>query len=136
VLHTQLEYPNIHDKRLQLKQSADDLTWTVNETIEYQKADQLITEAMLHAERNAGRKYSKKFEWSPALKQDIQEFRFRRMKLKVYRKLKVSPKILKQYHQDAKLPEETLETPFTEMYIIQAIRGAYQTLRAKQKDHR
>jgi hypothetical protein len=41
--------------------------WTTNDQLEYEKLDKLITEAMLCAERNASKRYTKTLEWSPTL---------------------------------------------------------------------
>jgi hypothetical protein len=37
---------------------------------------------MLNTERKAGQRYSTKFDWSPALKKAVQEYRFWKLKLK------------------------------------------------------
>jgi hypothetical protein len=75
-LNDQLAYHKLKEKIYTLQEAADDLQWTAILTDEYQKDDTLITEAMLFAERKAGRSYSMKFDWSPALTQAVQEFRF------------------------------------------------------------
>lgn len=98
--------------------------------------DTLITEAMIYAERKAGRTYSTKFEWSPTLTQAIQVYRFWKLKLKLLKGLHVSPTVLQHYQQVAALPDTHLTSFFSESFIINEIRTAYQNMRASQKDHK
>jgi hypothetical protein len=91
ILLEQLQYHNIYDKMDKLMQHALDGTWTEELMAEYLVVDKLYTEAMLRVERKARRKSSTKFEWSPELLQAVQEFWFRKIKLKMHRGLKVSP---------------------------------------------
>jgi len=75
-LHSQLEYHKIYDKVRALQSSSDSGLWSSKETATYQMVDQLITEAMLYAERNTGRHVSTCYEWSPILKKSVQTFHY------------------------------------------------------------
>jgi hypothetical protein len=81
---------------------------------------------MLRAERKAGRRYSTRFDWSPALKKAVQEYRFWKLKLKKTRRLKVSFAVLTKYHTEADLPAEMLTRMVTEAEAVKHLQGAYQ----------
>jgi hypothetical protein len=135
-LYDQLTYHNLPEKVCTLQEAAEDLQWNADLTDGYQKSDTLISEAMIYAERKAGRTYSTKFEWSPALTQAVQVYRFWKLKLKLLKGLHVSPNVLQHYQQVATLPESHLTSFFPEHFIINEIRTAYHNMRASQKDHK
>ncbi len=135
-LNDQLSYHNLKEKVYTLQEAAEDLHWTATLTDEYQNTDTLITEAMLYAERKAGRTYSTKFDWSPALTQAVQEFRFWKFKLKLHKGLHVSLTVLQHYQEAAALSDAHLSSTFSESFIINEIRNAYQKMKTSQKDHR
>jgi len=71
---TLLEQLNYHN----ILQKADDLfnvvqkgQWTAEHTLQYEKLDKLVTEAMRHAEKSISKKYSTTYQWSPHLKSAI-----------------------------------------------------------------
>jgi hypothetical protein len=64
-LYEQLTYHRIFDRLENLKQAVETEEWTAAQTEEYETIDKLITEAMLYAERQVGRRYTGHFEWSP-----------------------------------------------------------------------
>ncbi len=134
-LYEQYEYHNIIKKVEQLITKSAEGSWSIYLSEEYQKVDKLITEAMIYAERKTGRKYSTKFDWSPALKQAVQAFRFWKMKLKLSKGLHVSPTVLQHYHSEAALPLSNLSEDFSETQLIQAIKAAYHTMVSHQKNH-
>jgi hypothetical protein len=76
ILHKQLEYHKIYDKVESLQVASATGTWSDAHTQDYQSVDKTITEAMLHAESNTGRKFSTRYEWSPELKWAVQTFRY------------------------------------------------------------
>jgi hypothetical protein len=87
-LYEQYDYHKIPEKVEQLQQVATEGLWTKDQCEVYQNTDKIITESMISAERKTGRKYSTKYDWSPTLKQAVQEFRFWRMKQKLHKGLK------------------------------------------------
>lgn len=64
---------------------------------------------MLFAEKQAGKRYSKQFQWSPTLKQAVQAYRFWWLKLKQVQFGRVSLPQLEKYHREAFLQLEVLE---------------------------
>lgn len=73
-LHQQLQYHKVYDKVQALQEISDAGTWSATDTAQYQQLDKIITEAMLHAERNTGKRVSTRYEWSPELKQPFRRF--------------------------------------------------------------
>jgi hypothetical protein len=90
---------------------------------------------MLSAERHAGRHYTTAFEWSPILKQAVQEYRFWKLKLKQIKGLKVSMFIMTQCHTATGLSELALNEKITETETVTALREAYAKMRPHQKNH-
>jgi hypothetical protein len=135
-LYEQLSYDKIWEKERQLQQVAQAHEWTPSHTEQYQKTDTIIPDCMLRAERKAGRRYSTRFDWSPALKQAVQEYRFRKLKLKQTRQLKVSSAILSLYHKEASLPKEVLSKVVTETEAIKFLQVAYKNMTCHQKNHK
>ncbi len=117
-LYEQLSYHKIWDKEREFKQAANTQEWTSHHTEQYQRTDTIVTEVMLSAERKAGRQYSTRFDWSPTLKQAVQDYRFWKLKLKQTRCLKVSPSVLAKYHKEANLPEDVLSQVVTEAEAV------------------
>jgi hypothetical protein len=136
ILHDQCLYHKVTEKISTLQTIATTSQWTDDLTETYQRTDQLDSEAMIHAERKAGRKYSTKFDWSPALAQAVQAYRFWKYKLKLYRGLHVSPTLLQHYQVTAALPEIHLSSFYPESTIINEIRLAHRKMRTSQKDHK
>jgi hypothetical protein len=66
-LHDQLTHHDIFNKLDQLKEHAQQGTWTDQHTQQYLSLDNTIMVAMLHAENKTGRKTSTKYDWSPTL---------------------------------------------------------------------
>jgi hypothetical protein len=135
-LYDQLSYHKIWEKEGQLKEAASSNTWTPYHTEQYQRVDTKITEIMLSAERKAGRRYSTKFDWSPALKQAVQEYRFWKLKLKGTRNLKVSSSVLAKYHKEANLSEEMLSRTVTEAEAVKYLQAAYKNMVSHQQNHK
>jgi hypothetical protein len=135
-LYEQLEYHKIWEKETQFKEVANSGKWTPHHTEQYQRVDTNITEIMLSAERKAGRIYSTKFDWSPALKKAVQEYRFWKLKLKKTRGLKVSLSVLTKYHSEANLPAEMLTRIVTEAEAVKHLQGAYKNMTSHQNNHK
>jgi hypothetical protein len=89
VLHKQLEYHKISNKLQTLTEAALNGSWTPDHTFCYEQLDSLITEAMLLAERNCSKKYTKHFEWSPTLINSVETVRYWRLLLKCTKGLTV-----------------------------------------------
>ena len=76
MLHHQIQYHRIPTRLEVLATAAEAQTWEPHHTEEYQKLDDLITESMLHAERQVGRHHTAKFKWSPKLKLAVMLYRY------------------------------------------------------------
>jgi hypothetical protein len=67
----QLIYHNILQKADDLYILVQQGQWTAGHTLQYEKLDKLVTEAMRHAEKSISKKYSTTYQWSPHLKSAI-----------------------------------------------------------------
>jgi hypothetical protein len=76
VLHDQLLYHKVSERIADLETAAQQQSWTAQHTQEYERLDTLITESMLHAERSSGKRYTKRYEWSPTLVQSVEKVRY------------------------------------------------------------
>jgi hypothetical protein len=99
----------------------------------YQNLDASITEFMLYAEKCTGKLFSKKFEWSPKLKQAVQAFRYWKLRLKATRGSFVSASRLEHHRETALLPAPT---DLTESQIITALQAASSELKEFQRQHK
>jgi hypothetical protein len=88
---------------------------------------------MLSAERQSGKSYSTRFEWSPKLKQAVQAQRYWHLRLKSFRKGTVSHSRLEHYRIEASIP---LENDKSEQHIIDAIKLSSATLKESQRLHK
>lgn len=109
VLHNQLQYPKVYDKVQHLQEVTESGTWTEEHTKEYQKLDKLITDSMLYAERNTGRKVSTRYEWSPTLKKAVQTFRYWQLRYRQARHLGISLPKLQSLQEQAGLTAEEVQ---------------------------
>jgi hypothetical protein len=71
-LHYDLQYYNIRKKCESLQKTSQDGTWSADHEAEFNSIDTLITKAMLHAEKTAGKAPSCRYQWSPTLKEAVQ----------------------------------------------------------------
>jgi hypothetical protein len=87
LLHEQMEYDKVYYNVKVLQAASDSGKWSAEDTSNYQKLDCIITDSMLHAKRNTGRLVSTRYEWSPALKQSVQAFRYWQLRYRQVRNL-------------------------------------------------
>jgi hypothetical protein len=66
----------VFDKLNQLGQAITSNTWGEIQSSQYQKLDEIITDSMLYAERQTGKSFSTRNDWSPILKQAVQAHRY------------------------------------------------------------
>jgi hypothetical protein len=119
-LHKQLKQHNIISKLEALTNVIAENKWQEMYTTIYQTLDASITEFMLHAEKSTGKVFSKRFEWSPMLKQAVQAFRYWKLRLKVIRGGLVSVSRLEHHRETALLPAPT---DLTESQIIASLQA-------------
>jgi len=103
VLHEQLQYHNIPDKLKVLSEAAANKHWMEDCTKQYEVLDTLITQSMLYAERSCSKRYTKRFEWSPALIQRVETVRYWRLLLKRSKGLSIRPSTILQAKESAHL---------------------------------
>ncbi len=134
-LYEQIEYHKIFEKRDKLTTASEQGDWSNATTTKYQTLDHQITRIMLTAERKAGTTYTKRFEWSPALKRMVQAYRFWKLKYRHTKGLKVSMGILQRTFDESSLPQESMNTNNIN-HIIQEMRSAYRKMVLHRKQHR
>jgi len=100
---------------------------------QYNKIDRLLTEGMLTAAKRSSKKYSDKFQWSPALAKAVNIVRYWRLCMKQAKGTIVSNHHLIKAAQRATLEEEN--KPMTTTSILTNLRVAHQTLCNLQKRH-
>jgi hypothetical protein len=88
---------------------------------------------MLYAEKQSGKSYSTRFEWSPKLKQAVQTQRYWHLRLKSIRGGTVSHSRLEHYRIGASIP---FDNDKSEQQIIEAIKLALATLKESQRLHK
>lgn len=101
----------------------------------YNNLDDTITKAMLFAERMAGKQYTRKFEWSPALKQAVTSIRYWKLRLRALRGHTASPTLLQSLLNNSNLPQDVGQIT-SQQDIIQHLRNSYRDLRENQSKHR
>jgi len=134
ILHEQLVYHKVYDKVKALQEVFDAGSWTVVHIAEYQKLDELITETMLHSERNTGKRVSTRFEWSPILKKSVQAFRYWQLRYRQVRHLGISLPRLANLKLQAELSD--MEVQVTSVpEILLRLQQAADALRQHQRQH-
>lgn len=128
-----LDYHKVHEKREELIQVAQAGTWTPVDTVKYNRLDIQVTDCMHQAERHAGRRVSKKFDWSPALKKAVQEYRYWRLRLKHQGGGLTSLKTLQRQQQAAGIHEDVAKQQMDRVTIIGLLRQAFQHMKDHQK---
>jgi hypothetical protein len=76
ILHEQLQYHKVFEKYQDLLQAAQQKLWSPEYTLQYNRLDAAIMEAMLHAERSCSKKYTKIYKWSPTMILAVEEVQF------------------------------------------------------------
>ncbi len=133
-LHDKLNYYKVVEKLEDLQQAVASNSWTAAHTAQYQHLDAIITESMIYAERQTGKTLSKRFEWSPTLKQAVQAFHYWRLRLLQKRGRLISTSRLENYRNDVLIPSENT-ADMTETQIMEAVKQTSTTLRNHQRHH-
>lgn len=132
-LNTQLETHNILQKVTELHTKTT-IGWDSTDYAKYETIDQLITEAMLYAERQTSSRFTKTFEWSPTLMKAVYAERYWRLAYKQSVGRFVSENLLLRTRRLAGIPISisNLQLP----HILQCLKAARETRKLLQKDHR
>jgi hypothetical protein len=134
ILSEQLSYHKIPSKLEMLQRQVTTGQWTVKDQEEYNKIDQLITEAMLHAERSSMKRYSGPYAWSPQLIKTVQGERYWKLRLKQSKGLQVSAQVLHQIREAAGIQSDL--DHYTLPTIISQLRDTTVKRREAQKQHK
>jgi len=129
----QLLYHKIPEKIERLQQFLVLGEWSPTHHVEYEKIDQLVTEAMLHAERLCSKKYTNTFQWSPQMIQAVQRERYWRTQLKATRGKSTSPKALERLKEAAGFHEANYQP--TLQQVIDALRKSKSHQKEMQSRH-
>jgi hypothetical protein len=134
-LYEQINYHKILEKHKTLKATSAAGTWTAETTALYQELDDIITRAMITAERKAGTTYSKKYDWSPALKALIQAHRFWKLKFKHSKGQAIATDTLQHTLGESNLPQEALHVT-SQSQIIDGMRSTDKQMVTHRKNHK
>jgi hypothetical protein len=108
--------------------------WTSESTAEYESLDSVITESMLSAEKELGKRITTTYQWSPRLKQAVQRLRYWQLWLCQVRNQPVSINQLLRYQQEGNISVEDQQL-LSEPDTKNAQHQAYLNLKALQKQH-
>jgi hypothetical protein len=133
-LKNQLKYHRIPDKSNTLLDKAAENQWSDGLTIEYEKLDTLITEAMLRAEKSVSKKVSKTFQWSPSLQASISALTYWKLRLS-----KLHGKAISTYSLNKQFSKTRLDITFHRSLpideVVAQLRQARAALKVHQKKH-
>ena len=71
--------------------------------------DKTITESMLTAENNVGKRITTTYQWSPTLKRAVQQLRYWNTRLRQARNQPYSDLQLRHFQQEGDIPKEALD---------------------------
>jgi hypothetical protein len=128
----QLSYHSIMEKCKALYSTASSKQWTEDLSDQYEKLDKLITESVLYVERQSSKKYTKRFEWSPALVQTIESVCYWCLLLKRAKGLSIAASTLtsvREREKNSPLDTDSLDLPV----IVKNLRMAIQQMRLSQR---
>ena len=135
ILHHQLKYHKLEDKISEIYKQAQVQNWSNELTIAYEKADQLMTESMLMAERSVSRKISTTYAWSPKLKAAVSALRYWKLNLKRAHGQPVSDTTLRKLQNEAGIDLAQLPSPLFITDVVNFFRTARAELTNQQKHH-
>jgi hypothetical protein len=129
-LRKQLDYHNLPAKIQALQDAASSTTPSPDLSTQYDKIDRLLTESMLCAKRLSSKRYSTKFQWSPALSLAVSEVRYWRLRMKQLKGILISPHTLQKAAEEAKIAPS--DTSLHSTQILSKLRDAHKKLREYQ----
>jgi hypothetical protein len=130
----QLHYHKVFKKTTTLLEKANNNQWLAADTIQYERLDQIISEAMLSAEHSVSKKVSRTYQWSPKLKAAINSLTYWKLWLSQLKGKAISSHTLSKIFHHSKLPMSSTGLLSLER-VIQVIRQARSTLKNVQKKH-
>jgi len=134
-LERQISYHKILEKLEILHASVQNGTWTLDHNTQYKRLDDLLSESMLYTEKALTKALSKRYEWSPVLKQSIHALRFWELSRKQSIGLKLPNTTLQKEAEKDVLDLSTLPSPLTCMSIMKYRTQANKNLNECQSNH-
>jgi len=134
-LERQISYHKILEKLEILHASVQNGTWTLDHNTQYKRLDNLLSESMLYTEKALTKALSKRYEWSPVLKQSIHALRFWELSRKQSIGLKLPNTSLQKEAEKDVLDLSTLPSPLTCMSIMKYRTQANKNLNECQSNH-
>lgn len=134
-LERQISYHKILEKLEILHASVQNGTWTLDHNTQYKRLDNLLSESMLYTEKALTKALSKRYEWSPVLKQSIHALRFWELSRKQSIGLKLPNTTLQKEAEKDVLDLSTLPSPLTCMSIMKYRMQANKNLNECQSNH-
>jgi hypothetical protein len=104
-LHEQLKYHKVLRKYEKLSEIPVGV-WTNAETIKYERLDRIAVQSALYAEKTVARRYSTRYQWSPALLKLVYVFRYARLRLKEAKGIMVTDKSIQYHRKQAGITQE------------------------------
>jgi len=132
-LQQQLAYHKIPEKIANLQLAISKNQWNQSYQTQYKRIDVIITQAMLHAEKQSSKKYTGIFSWSPELIKSVQKERYWKLWLKISKGIPVSSQTLHRTQQAAGVNYPPAR-PTMEL-VVNALREAKRNRRELQKQH-
>jgi hypothetical protein len=108
-LYDQLKEHNIFQWLEKLQNTITAGAWQPQDMDAYNALDRTITEAMLSAEKNIGKGYSTRFEWSPTPKRAVEVHRYWHLRFRQARCPTLSVEVLHAHHRRLELPPKEIE---------------------------
>lgn len=134
-LERQILYHKILEKLEILHASVQNGTWTLDHNTQYKRLDDLLSESMSYTEKALTKALSKRYEWSPVLKQSIHALRFWELSRKQSIGLKLPNTTLQKEAEKDVLDLSTLPSPLTCMSIMKYRMQANKNLNECQSNH-
>lgn len=134
-MERQISYHKILEKLEILHASVQNGTWTLDHNTQYKRLDNLLSESMLYTEKALTKALSKRYEWSPVLKQSIHALRFWELSRKQSIGLKLPNTSLQKEAEKDVLDLSTLPSPLTCMSIMKYRMQANKNLNECQSNH-
>jgi len=103
--------------------------------MQYEKIDNIITESVIHADRQVAKRYSTRYEWSPELIRTVNAVRYWELRLKQVKGIVVDLETIATYRDAAKLPVASSDGILLRLEMFDCLRAARREMYVNQKRH-
>jgi hypothetical protein len=135
LLHDKLSYYGAYATATKLRRAARDSRWHDSDTELYHTLDTIVTQSMMYAEKQVGKRQTKPYQWSPTLRKTVFQLHFWCICLKCSKGLPVAHSRLKYNMEQTALPPDSILVTDTHT-IIEHICATYKLLKEQQKHHK